>query len=717
MKCSICEEDNLPKARYCRSCGARLFIPKKRQGFCTLCGRNIAEKAVFCPDCGNKLETGETLTLVKFSKFFALPAFMLALGIVGVILILNRQQRVEKFPAEERTEESRVQERSGESVGQRKAGELPVQEPVYSDSLPRESQVDPQELYDRAYLDLTKGNYDLAITRFSNYVRSFPETEQASNAQYWLGDCYYAKENYTRAAIEFHKILENYSTSARVPSALYNLVRSLVELGSDEQAERYRRELMEKYPNTKEAKWVEEMWKSRDVEGEQRKKAIENMALESTKEGGSHEQAQEAKVQERTREAWVRTYNGPGNSVDKPSAMVVDGSGNVYVTGESFGGTTSADYTTIKYDPSGNELWVRRYNGPGNGDDRAFVIALDHSNNVYVTGSSYGNDTWDDYATIKYDPQGNELWVKRYNGPGNDFDKAIAIAIDGYNNVYVAGTSDGTGNQEDFAIIKYDQHGNELWVIRYDGIGIDCVKASAIDSYGHNSIYVTGTSDGGGESTDYLTIKCDENGNLVWVRRYSGPEKGSDWPCGITVDSYGNVCVAGTSEGAGTQADFATVKYDSQGNQLWARTYGDHDWDQANALVVDSSGNVYVTGHLTPYGYATIKYDPDGKELWVRTYRDQDEFADAEGITIDASGDVYVTGHSHSEETQYDYATIKYYPNGDTAWVRRYTGSGHYTDEASIIVADGVGNVYVTGASFEPGRDFDYVTIKYVQGK
>ncbi len=121
--------------------------------------------------------------------------------------------------------------------------------------------VDPQKLYDGAYLDLTKGSYDLAITGFTSYLKYFPETELAGNSQYWLGECYYAKKNYTRAAIEFHKVLENYSTGAKVPSALYKLGLSLIELKSTNQAEKYLNELMEKYPNTQEAKLAEQKLK------------------------------------------------------------------------------------------------------------------------------------------------------------------------------------------------------------------------------------------------------------------------------------------------------------------------------------------------------------------------------------------------------------------------------------------------------------------------
>ncbi len=80
----------------------------------------------------------------------------------------------------------------------------------------------------------------------------------------------------------------------------------------------------------------------------------------------------------------------------------MDGSGNVYVTGNSYGSGTKYDYATIKYNSSGVQQWLQRYNGPGDSTDYAFSVAVDGSSNVYVTGYSYGSGTGSDYATIKY---------------------------------------------------------------------------------------------------------------------------------------------------------------------------------------------------------------------------------------------------------------------------------------------------------------------------
>jgi Beta-propeller repeat len=88
-------------------------------------------------------------------------------------------------------------------------------------------------------------------------------------------------------------------------------------------------------------------------------------------------------------ESWIARYNGPGNYTDDPVAIAVDASSNVYVTGESSGQGGLIGYATIKYNSAGKEEWVARYNGPGNGNDRANAIAVDASGNVYVTEKAW----------------------------------------------------------------------------------------------------------------------------------------------------------------------------------------------------------------------------------------------------------------------------------------------------------------------------------------
>jgi hypothetical protein len=250
---------------------------------------------------------------------------------------------------------------------------------------------------------------------------------------------------------------------------------------------------------------------------------------------------------------WVARYASPAQSAnDKAVAIAVDAVGNVYVTGKSDGSGTYEDYATVKYDSLGVEQWVARYNGPGNSSDAANGIAVDDSGNVYVTGYSYGVGTGADYATLKYSSSGAELWVRRSVLTGNDLAYAIALDHQGY--IYVTGT-DG-----DYATIKYNASGDQQWIARYHGAsGLDQAERIVIDR--ENNVYVTGMSQGTGSNMDIATVKYNSSGVEQWAARYDGPFNALDDASGIAVDSEGNVYVTGYSTGLEQNFDYVTIKY------------------------------------------------------------------------------------------------------------------------------------------------------------
>jgi len=421
-------------------------------------------------------------------------------------------------------------------------------------------------------------------------------------------------------------------------------------------------------------------------------------------------------------QAWVARYDGGLADDDGAWAIAVDSSDNIYVTGYSWGNGTSSDYATIKYDSTGNQSWVNRYNGPGNSEDWAWDIALDKSGNIYVTGWSTGNGTVSDFATIKYDDNGSQLWVARYNGPANGYDLAYALTLDNAGNVYVTGWSQGNFTDADYATIKYDANGNQIWVARYNGpaSGEDKASAVAVDSSGN--VYITGSSTGNSTGSDYTTIKYDSDGNQLWVARYNGSANKEDQASVIALDGLGNIYVTGSSAGNGTETDYATVKYDSHGNQLWATRYSGpaNGEDGATVLAVDMSSNVYVAGASAGNGtgadYATIKYDVNGSQLWVARYNGPTHSEDtASALVMDSAGSIYVTGWSTGNDTSYDYATLKYSNAGKQLWVDRYDGPASRPDKAYALALGSSGSVYVTGRSSGKGTYYDFATMKYTQ--
>lgn len=174
--------------------------------------------------------------------------------------------------------------------------------------------------------------------------------------------------------------------------------------------------------------------------------------------------------------------------------------------------STADDYATIACNvATGAKVWERRYDGPHNSDDIGYAIVVSpDGSTVFVTRSSIGNGTGYDCATIAYNAAtGTSVWSHRYNGPGNSDDLAAALAVspDG-SAVYVTGESVVLRTGYDYATLGYNATtGATLWLARYNGSGQNNDTASAIAvSPDGSTVFVTGTSTGATSGLDYATI-------------------------------------------------------------------------------------------------------------------------------------------------------------------------------------------------------------------
>jgi uncharacterized delta-60 repeat protein len=436
--------------------------------------------------------------------------------------------------------------------------------------------------------------------------------------------------------------------------------------------------------------------------------------------------------------AWEERYDNGGDDV--ALGVAVDSNNNVIVTGVS-----NDTYCTVKYAPNGTELWNKTFNWPG-GDDEAQGIAVDSGDNIIVIG--YSNITATatyDYCTVKYAPNGTELWNRTYNSGGDD--RGFAAAADSNNNVIVTGRA-----ANNYHTIKYAPNGTELWNRTFDGGDYDEATGVAVDLR-NNDIIVTGYAKNvtGNGTNDYYTIKYDPNGTeLLNITYDSG---GSDCAQDVAVDSEGNIVVTGgCSFGGNTTWYYCTVKYHPDGTQFWTEpltyhspyTYttpatgeavGSGDGSRKEFMlgyhpVIAGSEKIYLGTALTTnytIDYATGKITfytapADGTAI-TATYKALPG-ATAYGVAVDSKDDIIITGRSyylpfsvyaqpnivvHPEISHY-YYTIKYSPDGSEIWSRAYDRPNQ--ECAYSVAVDSEDDIIVTG-KVSDGKTWNYVTIKY----
>ena len=430
---------------------------------------------------------------------------------------------------------------------------------------------------------------------------------------------------------------------------------------------------------------------------------------------------------------WSERYDSltPGSEIANALAVDNDWFPNVIVAGSSETGGGASDLLVLKYEfGMGNLLWEVRYSGNFGSSNYAQAIAVDQNNNIYITGvcDLYGIMGSGNWVTIKYSPEGSQIWLATYNGPSNDADMPAALAVDDDGSVFVTGLSYDEITGYDYLTICYNSWGSERWVARYDGPAMTDMAADIVlDPYG-NPI-VTGSSNGGEVTEDdFLTIKYDlRNGAEMWAHRQVAFNYGDDYATAMATDGYG-IYVTGMSQDSVGDFDYLTVKYDLQGNELWEDRYdGPGDSIDTPSALMLRWGNPIVTGGSwgvdTQYDYATIMYDTDGNVLWVARYDGPLHQQDYPyGLSFNGDGEIYVTGTLDGWDNfvSGDYFTVKYTEDGGLARTFGYAGPAGGSDAAIAVEYTGVPMdgfyVAVTGTSASspwPSTATDIATIMY----
>ncbi len=444
------------------------------------------------------------------------------------------------------------------------------------------------------------------------------------------------------------------------------------------------------------------------------------------------------------------TYLG-GIRDDYGRAIAVDGSGNVYVTGETYssgwvsggwntvlgggsGGGGPYDGYVVKLNAAGAHVWSTYLGGSGNDFGRG--VAVDGSGNVYVTGdtttSGWVSGGWhstlsgtSDAFVVKLNAMGAPLWSTYLGGSSAEY--GYAIAVDSSGNSYTTGSSYSAGwvsggwhttlsGPTDAFVVKLSSAGAHVWSTYLGGTADDTGYGIALD--GSGNAYVTGetkstgwvsggwkTTYGGGYA-DAFVVKLNASGTHAWSTYLGGTL--ADTGYGIAVDASGEAYATGITASpswvsgggqttlSGTE-DAYVVKLNAAGAHLWSTFLGGTDDDYGRGIAVDGSGNAYVTGGTFSPGWVgggwnasfggfddayVVKLNGGGVHQWS-TYLGGAGDDYGAGIAVDGTGKIYVTGTTTS-----------------AGWVSGgwNTSRGGGTDAFAVKIADAgqTGNLQVT---------------------
>ncbi len=296
------------------------------------------------------------------------------------------------------------------------------------------------------------------------------------------------------------------------------------------------------------------------------------------------------------------------------------------------------------------------------GFDEGYDLAVDPDGYTYIAGmmeydTDFGNGVILSSAGIhdiflaKYTPTGRLVWAKRAGGKGGD--KIQSIVLDGNGHIYVAGEFEdtcywdgimkittGLGINNMF-VAKYDTSGPVIWVSDIHGVGVLHTRGYGVTCDAQGNVYACGGTKGDTyhDSTflftsagdyDGTVVKFDPNGNFVWARRMGGAD--SDKAYGIVSDNNGSIYVTGYFVGT---ADFAPgvnlngnghtdiflAKYNTAGTLQWAKMAGDTGFDRGWDVTINVNGDILITGEFqTGYFGPNLVYSRGNEDMFLASY-------------------------------------------------------------------------------------------------
>jgi hypothetical protein len=325
--------------------------------------------------------------------------------------------------------------------------------------------------------------------------------------------------------------------------------------------------------------------------------------------------------------------------VTQPRKIAVDKQSNIYIAADD------ETMVLLKYDSSGTQKWVKRFEGTMQNGAVTKGLAVDKNNNAIILGGVSNYGTNDDFCTVKCKPNGDTSWLRYFSATNvSGFENPYGLDVDKNGNVIVAGQS-----LYQLSIVKYDSNGVKLWDRLFTSVNVSGAREIGFDNLG-NIVVVGGCADSLGGIGNWLTTKYNAGGTLKWYKRYYGPGPYSpDAAKIVRFDKDNNVIVGGNDNGI--LRDICTIKYDSLGNQKWVRRYNglanQDDW--LEDIFVDKNNDIYITGTIFDslswsHVICTIKYDKNGNTKWTVKYPNYNCWANACNIYVKNDSNIFIFG-------------------------------------------------------------------------
>lgn len=372
-------------------------------------------------------------------------------------------------------------------------------------------------------------------------------------------------------------------------------------------------------------------------------------------------------------------------------------------------------FVTLSFAQSPGILWAQTFGGPNN--DEAYGVIKTSDGGYAVCGMTEskgkgGKDAW----VIKLDPQGKLEWDKTYGDKGDEVAYAIIQTRDnGY--AFVGYTTSKGKGKSDVWFVKLDSAGNQQWEGVYGGSKHEQGN-SLVQTYDGNFVVAGSTRSFGAGNWDVWVMKLDTKGQRIWRRTEGG--KGADYGRTVVEDPRdSSLVVAGSTGSYGSgQSNLWLIKLTKDGKRDWRKHYGTINKEQANHLLMKSTGEYIMAGAAQPKGeryqyFWVVGFTPESWDDWEVTYgTTKDDAAMASSETTD--GGVMVCGYTSSYgEGSYDFWLMKFDKTGKQLWQETFGGISE--DKAYAIVATGSNEAVMVGSTMSDGegkRDIWVVAVK-----